>query len=628
MAVASVDFREFATRHPHSLGCTELAIFSGQHQTLDVFKEISEGISKLGVPFVNHIKVCEPCTSETDVVTFINSLGLKRSCNLLCVIDLVTHQSSRIVTAESWRKGTTSRLPYGARELSLMFPEVHFIFLVNSKEAAVANGISGEISPNFCAMDSEEGPMQVFRLLQQHLNGYRSWFDPECFRANLESSSDAAQKCKTGVAIDDEAAFLTLHGYSLYSNGLNTFLCSTRTEIERILNIDALEVAHVIEDLDLRMPDANDSAKGWLALEEKYYSEEKRSTGCSGLLEKRKFKFEKWSKKRTLVTAHKLSVPFAWESFGLRGPQVKKPHSGIYEFFLKEEFGYSEKSELASASSSSHSAGFTSQHLAEQLLVRAEKAYSEAHVTQDFILCALLCREALTILDGKTLTTSVSCFALMQKAEVEAECYFAGIQMDPAAVTKRLDYIHAYLEKLGSNQDNLQINAMEIEILTNIRRIYLKYGHFDEEIAALERARKCILNVKAKKSGKFAYNLARYSNFLIKGKESFLIGFLATFFSLCVITFLVHPGIGIFAQDWESAVVDAFRQTGTAMIALDPAGFVDYTKETEELKGYWSQLGGHLLTFSVSFLGFFITFIGYYHLGISVSMVYTKLSRR
>ena len=666
---------------PHTLGSTEVMSFSKSSYVSKAFFDAICALREAGLSFKYH-STYKSTVDQIDIVEEIRNLGIDRSLNLLCFIDL----TSRHINRCNWHCGqSSSELPFSARELVLTYPEVHFLFLVSDKNEIPPTRYQENIkeegapfNPHFCTGDDLS---LLFNILQYHITGFRAWFDPLGLRDALRNKYNEPPKGNKGfliiedldlrfpdlkgeeewahpqedidkekewgevdisgnidqkrrpniddtiVVIDEEASYLMAHGYSLYRQDGNVFICATKEQVERIFPPN-----HQPEMLGYGADEKNIGA---------YYTLQKRT---------QRYFLKTDNVMRILVSVTPFENERDKKQLKLLGifDSITKPHSGFYGdlyFSVLEEKGSGSKaskrlidsisSSTLSDKKSSHSAGFTSQFVAENLLKRAQDAYKKADSTQKFIMCALLCHEAIIILKGETFTTSAACLKLMHQAEVQAECLFSGIHLNKTAVLARIDCIDktfSQLIKSEASSVKLQAIAAKLETTNSIRKIYESYGHFEEELYALKMVRNFIVqeqketkNVNKSKikalRPRLPKSLLEYIYWLVND-FNILFSCMAwiVIFSILIIAGLYASGLicnHTLSNSSTTFIFEVFRKVALTFLSPNDAIY-DFLKSSLLP---WQQI-------TLGLLSIFISFVGLFHVGILVAMIYSKISRR
>ena len=242
--------------------------------------------------------------------------------------------------------------------------------------------------------------------------------------------------------------------------------------------------------------------------------------------------------------------------------------------------------------------------IAEILIDRSTMVLAQAKNSNDAVYAAVLALQAQEILGGRTATGSIKAVALKHQAEVTAECMFYGVEHN-FDVKRRFEEIHDELGTIGrwfgkSKRDIMIFNS-ELNIVNELARVFRNYSQFDEEQDCLSKVRN--LNRKIyRKLNKFwgwlISPLRWYFEYLVGSLSRFL-----TAIALWPLLFtLIYNLLGL-------SIGDAFTYTVNSFFAL------------QFTTGNNFSVLPPLLTIIPILLGFF-------HLGIFISHLYTIVSRR
>ncbi len=417
-----------------------------------------------------------PLLCIEDLHTRLDSLERHTLFETVCVVDI-----TRDIPNWDIRQSDT-----GVRtsELILRYPSVYWIFLVEKKHSALnMNRAIQEL--HFVELSNM---FHLITLLKRHANGFRAWFDPTGLRRTVRGEG---QDFQYGVAIDDEVDFSVLNGYMLYKNNFSTYVVSTYSEMEKVLNLESEnrggDLSIVMEDIELNFSDHNENDKSILLTS----MTNEKTRDLSIFLENRKQKFN------SLKDARRIFVSSASETRPMKSPGefVTKPYGGMYtkELNLLREphDNRVDKKSCTKTIENGHSVGDSrAQQVAAGILEIAKQATSNVCTTETAIHVALMALDARRLLAGESLSLSLEALALQHKMEVTAECAFIGTA-SKLAVKDRISSLNEDIKKITRKNKNhsYQTNNALVEIVGNIRQIYKQYDHFFEEEESIIKLR-------------------------------------------------------------------------------------------------------------------------------------------
>lgn len=326
--------------------------------------------------------------------------------------------------------------------------------------------------------------------------------------------------------------------------------------------------------------------------------------------------------------------------------------------------------------SSSHSASNRILIIADSLIERSRKILYAAKSCQDAVHGAVLALEAKELLHGRSMTTALEAVSLQHQMEVRAECGFYGvahdIKIEPRFkdITKDVDAIININNKPELKKLAQSYNA-QVEIINNIRLVFGEYEQFDEEDRCLIEVRRlrqglhfyselssnkrkilwdcvkseidnvikytksiCRLVLKSVKSlnqlncsSIKSLFIERYFNWLLASPKNIILSIMTwvVFFTLgyflCVVrSNLFHFYIGLNPSIYWQSVKDfvaLFAQSTLTFLEMQPANIIEEQFGKECTDG-----------FLFNFVLFVELIVAYVHLGIFITYLYQKLSRR
>ena len=400
-----------------------------------------------------------------------------------------------------------------AAMLVLTFPEVRWIFLGTHAQTAAGAERDPLADHAFSAGNLRE--MVVGRADVVPL------FDPSGLRNHIRSSikksletSQAARSLslrdKHCAAIDDEGQYAFLHAYVGYKLGLGVHLVTTEAMMAEVFGEPTTsgsvaakvqpKIEMTFEDVFLNFPDRSSDEPHLSRLSE-------RDNFYPGL---------KDVKRRVFVTAGHRNVAWHQENRAYiralrssptrRVDVVYKPSGGLYNILEKAnllgDYWQRREREWQAAKPplhggdlqlTGHSAPGRFLSIAERLIRRADQILRQAEIVQDCVHGATLALEAQELLAYRTPTTSLEAIALRHQLETKAECMFYGVGYSKDVknrfreiareVTTVTQWFHPSIRK-GST-----LNA-QMSIATEVMRVFREAGQFDEEQQCLIYLRK------------------------------------------------------------------------------------------------------------------------------------------
>jgi hypothetical protein len=327
-------------------------------------------------------------------------------------------------------------------------------------------------------------------------------FDPLGERSAVKAACglDSVRRDPVAVAIDEEEPYSYLHAYAAYRAGFRCHVVSTQSMLDALFpkgpptRPDGLSLA--LEDLFLGFADRVSSEHlSDLAVRDREHP------GLASV------------PRRLFITVGHHNVSW-YESNRRRIAEMRaagmdvrlltKPAGGIFSLlkrsglaadlwrFRKREW----KAACAGSSApgvSGHSAPGRLLAIAERLIDRAERSYEDARSVPECIRGAVFALEALELLGCRTPTTSLEAIVLRHKLEVKAECMFQGMEYN-IDVGSRFREIAGEVRAVSqwynpATRRRSALNA-EMSVATEIMGIFRKYGQFDEEQECLKYFRR------------------------------------------------------------------------------------------------------------------------------------------
>ena len=606
-------------------------------------------------------------------------LEVKRDLDCIAVVDLTPGP----LTNNPWELGFTGQLGL-ASELVLSYPEVYFVFIVLAARTATqdlmakcskhthevlsdsANEIWSRIR-NHHLIELGTAYCELQTRLSWHANGFRNLFDPTGLRAvlkrtlllelrdHIEGGTEVAPYLQTierrlsmaASSIEEEATFLYLNGYSAFKAGLSTWLCPSEAETHRVHcglsrgeggvgETRGRHLSRIVTDFELQFPDMGAKTGGHLEI----LRQALKSAHPGGVV---------------FVTsepghANKMTQIYNLLGGGAALDYVAKPYPGLLELVrvigkdlfedassLEGPASLSLTEEFPARPKNRHAGPFAIGRVANRLLLGAREALANGKGVEEWILSALLFSEARDILAGLARTMYFEAIAGQHEAEVAAETAFFGI-VGTISAKERLDDLTNSLDPTGNLTDKkAKLNC----ILQSVGNLRVRY-HAQEQFEAAEECLPIIRNVEFRLRAmsfceelKFSWRSANsaasllftwYLNLVTGGGRSigrlllahltwvlsfFLLYFM--FFSSWVWTLNTTRS----PETWER--LGASLLHSTMMAFTMPIGLDNYFGPME-------------FTMNPSYFSYLVlsvveVLISYVHLGILISLLYSKLTR-
>jgi hypothetical protein len=300
-----------------------------------------------------------------------------------------------------------------------------------------------------------------------------------------------------------------------------------------------------------------------------------------------------------------------------------KPLSGIFDVWqrsgLKRQlratrglapgFETPDKPSEGGEASRSHSTPGRLLSIADRLIQRAQIILQNTRSVPDAIHGALLVLEAQEYLGHRTPTTSLEALALKHRLEVTAECMFYGVEYN-MDVKSRFEEIERDIKTIGywfrsEIHRPSELNA-EIRIVSSLMMIFRNHNQFDEEQMCLVRIRylyRRLWYAKQRWYARLAYPIRWYIDFLLASTTRFA---LAIALWIILLGLLFDYGRGTSYQLWHGYV--------DAMVSFFGLQLPHEMEKTVD-EG--------VMMFCVAAI-----VLGYVHLGIFVSHLYSIIARR
>ena len=539
--------------------------------------------------------------------------------NCLAFIDIAVSDYNNLATKRE-NSGELASLLY------LSFPEIYWFFLMPFVEMKRDEYPDRKAFEYFHVLFSKKAYLQekkelnLTRPVEIFLHGYTPLFDPTWFRhliskktlENLNGTEENGkisrpffcERKEKALVVDEELSYSYLHSYVTYKFGHRAMMITTKKLLDIIKDEcnDPL-FSYSFEDICLSFPDAalecEKSQQHLLRARDNLYNFFKKiprrifvTIGEHNKVKKKNRSYRQELKDKPGFRFYKM---------------LYKPYAGIFN--LKKESKlknpeWDKKKGSKEAYVGGHSQPGRLGMIADILIERSTRILDQAKSSNDAIYAAMLALQAQEILGGRTATESIKAVALKHQAEVTAECMFYGVEHN-FDVKRRFEEIHEELgiigKWFGKSKRDIMIFNSELNIINELARVFRQYSQFDEEQDCLEKVRSLNRKIYRKRNKFWGWLISP-----IRWYFEFLVGSLARFLAAIVLWPLLFT---LIYNILGKSIGDAFVYTVNSFFALQVTtgnGFSDFPT---------------LLTIIPILLGFF-------HLGIFISHLYTIVSRR
>jgi len=522
--------------------------------------------------------------------------------------------------------------------LIFAFPEIHWIFVAGN----FASGWGKQVRP----WHSGVTPEDLNRIFTDRRMRVSFLFDGSSLRDSIRGAmgaDDSKQRVilprreKLAVAVDEEKSYAWLHAYTAYRFGFRAQVVTTFGGMKRFLGYKANtcvkveenpavdEIPHLVfEDVFLQFSDEHLDNFSFLR---------KRDKICPWLVEARY---------RVLVTSghhhgqDKIALrdnPNYLDELQKRGQwncERQKPLGGIFNLWQKSELqvklheggrlglapGYTgpmPSDDSDESTGSGHSAPGRVLVIADWLIARARRLVdAKVSSVMEAVYGAVLATDALELLGGKTPTTSLEALTLRHQCEVFTECHFVGMQ-EHIEVHLRVADVERDVKKIGDwfgkNEQERVVacwNA-ELTILDQIIDVFQNNNQFDEEQIVQAKARRLHRKLWFKK-----YWLLKPFEFAPWYVEKLVASF--PLFLLALAGWIGVLGL-VFWWAGSGTLHQGFAHSFSTFLSIQPPP--DGRLWTAD-KGWNGQFC--LIAFTMT--------LGFVHLGIFISHLYSLISRK
>ncbi len=518
--------------------------------------------------------------------------------------------------------------------LILAFPEVRWFF-----GTIRGYGQLGENTGRFDDFRKAHGLSNLFRPAQSSLfdgAGLRDWVRQQ-MQDHKESADQMAylpRRIQLAVALDEETDYAQLHAYVAFRFGFRGLPLSTKSQAVAVLgSSSAWKVPTVaFEDIFLNLPDAghgysNLGGQRHIDFPKLESEEAHRIFVSSG--QRLEGDEVKWAANRAYIADQR--------AHGVRVKTLHKPHAGMFRIWEKSGLslllswseadgklhcGVGDKfvwpprwntlNDQSQRDGGGHSCPGILVVIAQCLIDRAECLFDGAHTIADGVRGAVLTTDALELLGGKTPTMAVAALTLKHQFEVLAECQFSGVEYH-FPVRQRLTEISRDMASISrwfhpSQRKRARLNG-EMTTVSELVKVFRSYGQFDEEQTCMNRVRRLhnTLWMRANPPRYLLWPVIRYIEFLL-GSFARFVFVLALWILLFTWLYVENAHHGGWAPGLQDAITSFFS--------------IGQPFHQDALHG--NGLGGapYIWTGCAAIL------LGFIHLGVFISHLYTVVSRK
>jgi len=532
--------------------------------------------------------------------------------------------------------------------LILAFPEVQWVFGLCSFSAG-----NGKQSQDLIA---SHGIQSLFSTEYEPLfdpTGLRNWVRTQANSERPITETDRRDKSPApyipfrkcvAAAIDDEQSYAYFHAYTAYRFGFRSHVVTTDVLFESLFSANDVpanlrpQFNLVFDDLFLNFPDREFSPQVGLSHLRHRGTRYPRVAEADHWIfvttgQRRPRDEAKWADNTDYLSElrhggqHNETIfkPTSgifdlWERSGLlsRLPGAldqdlrlteKKPRCGYAEgfFWPPEDF------QLPDDPDPGHSAPGRLLEIVTSLVARAERLLPDAKSVEEGVHGALLAAEALELIGPRTPTTALEALALKHQFEVMAECQFYGVEYD-FDLQKRFDEIELELASVGrwfnpKTRDNSILNA-QLSVISRLVIVFREANQFDEEQACMIKVRDLHRRTWVSKNRwrRLAWPFRWYVEFLLKSLTRFSAA-IGLWLVVLTVLYALSSNLPSSASSMEK-LGKSFTYAYTSFFPMQPPQDPDPTIK---------------FNFGVVALAIFGGFV---HLGVFVSHLYSKITRR
>ncbi len=392
--------------------------------------------------------------------------------------------------------------------LILAFPEVHFVFATSFDQKMTENL---SILMQWHSLDAGSSLGNVVDLKREGMTplfdctGLRSLIRTS-IRLHVNSKSFAGylpHREDIATAIDDEEQYAFFNAYVAFRFGFRAHAVVSLGMMKRLCVVGAAQSVLVFEDIYLNFTDRLNATE--------HFSNLEKRDGEFPLLKQSKLRVivtgsDKGERSRRILDENKQYL----QSTRQRHRFLYKPFAGIFNLKEEQEIAkliqerhrdlgpnaYVWPPQFVEADGAyNHSAPGRLLAIAEHLLARCREAAKNVETVADAVHGAVLAREALELLGNRTPTTSLEALALQNQYEAIAECKFYGVKAE-FNVKSRLGDIQLNIgdiapfgEQAEPQKESFSMWNSEAAIVGKLIKVFQDESQFDEEQECAVRSR-------------------------------------------------------------------------------------------------------------------------------------------
>lgn len=518
--------------------------------------------------------------------------------------------------------------------LILAFPEARWII-------AHTNAVHVEEA-------SWQSVAQYHSLASAHALSPNAIFDGGGLREWVRSKARLAapylpERKQVAAAVDEETAYADFHAYVAYRCGFRAFTITTDLPTSGLS--EHAQLALTFEDIYLNFPDKR---KG-------HYSSLRERAELLPVIDRAGERYfitvgHRFGADQGLFSVENQKILRRLREQGRGGKVLNKPVAGMHAMW--KETGLERKLEWFDAENegrrrtgvgdgytwpprlpregellepSGHSAPGRLVQVAEHLIHRAEKLIGEVRSVQDAVRGAVLATDALELLGCRTPTLARDALELKHRFEVMAECQFGGVEFN-LNLESRFAEVRRDMEAIcvwfGADHRQSSLLNGELTIISRLLTVFREYNEYDEEDACLQKIRSLQTALWTRRQGVRIlflwpmWLLRRYIEWIIVSPQRL-------FGAICVSLVLVFASLrwgmpseitgtlsesGAEKSFWSMAVSSV-----NALFGAQPSPHLEKTDDINVIVAAATCVGA---------------IIGFLHLGIFISRLYSSISRK
>lgn len=446
-------------------------------------------------------------------------------------------------------------------------------------------------------------------------------------------------RSRLAAALDDEIPYAYLHAYAAYRNGFLALPVTleglTLLLFRRLESNPTSSVYLTFEDIYLSFADNQDGV---------HYSDLNGGEGSRAntlpRLSDAAFRIFVSSDHRHLgdEEKHRRNELYIGSVDCARTLSIKlrKPLAGLFDlwkqskldqFLLPDEkigqhrghapgFVWPPQEQVMANADGGHSAPGRLLLIAERLIERARRHTGEQiESMSDAIFGAVLAIDAVELVGDRTPTTAIEALKLKHQFEIEAECFFSGVEYH-IAIRSRMQEITSEVTALSrwfsqENRIRASQNA-EMRIISNITRVLHAHSQFDEEQACANRVRHLhnSLWMSQNPSRYIVWPLVRYIEFLLTSFPRFLLAIASWIFVLALL------------YSWQHVTGSGTASYGRWHLAFEEAVTSFFSIGAPIMHRHVVPEPEYISVVCLTII------LGFVHLGVFVSHLYATISRR